>query len=421
MLEATLAGPIDSAAEQLQRVINGAQASSAQAVAQQLQAFADQYATTDRQRDEALLLALDSHALEAAEWPDLQARLLATLQALCTEHRAQGGMAAVAERLARQARLSEQLKRAAPAPALAFSCQGLRKSYPGGEFSFGDLNLTLRAGEITGVVGQNGHGKTTMLRMVAGELRQDSGTLAYPLFGQTGPRIDWVRVKSELAYVPQELPAWHGALADSLHYHAAMHGVLGAENEREVAFIVERLNLAEHLGKRWAHLAGGYKLRFALAKALLGKPRLLVMDEPLANLDQKAKGLLLQDVRELARSYKRPMAVLMSSHDLQGLEAVCSQMVFLKNGRVDYVGSADGIGQGRADNEYEIGTPLTLDELRQRLAGSPVSSLREEGLNAVLVTPREVGRTALLQLLLDRGVDVHQFRDNSRSVRRLFD
>lgn len=411
----------DAAAAPLRQAIAVAAASSAEAITQQLQAFADRFATSDVRRDETLLLALDSRGLPAAEWPELQGRLLAALDRIVAEHQAPGGASAVAERQARQVILSEQLKRAAPPPAVAFQCHGLRKSYPGGDFQFGELNLTLRAGEITGVVGQNGHGKTTLLRMVAGELRQDGGTLAYPLFGQHSPPINWVRVKSELAYVPQELPAWHGALADTLHYQAAMHGIRGADNERNVAFMVERLGLAEHLGKRWAQLAGGFKLRFALAKALLGQPRLLVMDEPLANLDQKAKGLLLQDVRELARAYKRPMAVLMSSHDLVGLEAVCSQMVFLKNGRVHYVGSADGIEEGRLHNEFEIGTPMPLPELRQRLAGAQVTSLREEGLNAIIVTPRSVGRAELLRLLLDHGVDVQHFRDNSRSVRRLFD
>jgi ABC-type multidrug transport system ATPase subunit len=111
----------------------------------------------------------------------------------------------------------------------------------------------------------------------------------------------------------------------------------------------------------------------------------------------------------------------MSSHDLHGLEQVCSQMVFLKNGRVAYVGSAEGIGAHTAFNEFEIGTGLSLEALRERLAGAPVSQLRSEGLSAIVVTPASLDRQAFLRLMVERGVDLHYFRDNSRSVRRLFD
>jgi ABC-2 type transport system ATP-binding protein len=396
-----------------------------------LQRLADSYAASDALRDEALLLVLETEAADAA--PDsaaaspLRERLTAQLTAITAGFINAGGEQALAERAAREERLRESLRRAAAPREVVFRCQGLEKGYAGSDFHFGTLDLELRAGEITGVVGQNGHGKTTLLRMVAGELKQDAGSIAYPMFGQTGQtgeRIDWVRVKHELAYVPQELPTWHGALADTLHFEAAMQGIRGVDNERDVRLIIERLGLAEHLGKKWAQLAGGFKLRFSLARALVRKPRLLVMDEPLANLDQKAKGLLLQDVRDLARSYRRPMAVLMSSHDLHGLELVCGQMVFLKSGQVAYAGPSSGIGDlhsARAHNEYEIGSSLTLDQLRQRLEGAAIESLREEGLSAIIVTRREVDRRQLLQLLLDRDVDVQYFRDNSRSVRRLFD
>lgn len=423
-----------------------------------LHALVERFSADPALRDEALLLNLQARELAAAERdptrsrteiidnvdddpktgaepvPDHRAasidlrRQAQALLAQFVSRLALDNERALLERRAGRAeldqRLREQLQRQAPPRPVAFECTGLTKRYAGSNFRFGPLDLKLTAGEITGVVGQNGHGKTTLLRMVAGELKHDGGLLAYPMFEQGGPRIDWVRVKRALAYVPQELAPWHGLLADTLHFEAAMHGLRGEDNERAVRLIVERLDLTEHLGKPWSALAGGYKLRFALARALVTQPRVLVMDEPLANLDQKAKGLLLQDVRDLSRSYRRPIAVLMSSHDLHGLEQVCTQMVFLKNGQVRYVGDASGIaadGEAAQTHEFELGCDLELDALRQRLAGSAVLSLRQEGLDAVLVTSRSVDRAGMLRLLLDRGVDVRYFRDNSRSVRRLFD
>ncbi|MBL8481770.1 MAG: ATP-binding cassette domain-containing protein, partial [Rhodocyclaceae bacterium] len=214
---------------------------------------------------------------------------------------------------------------------------------------------------------------------------------------------------------------WRGSLADSLHFEASIRGIHGAQNEREVKFIVERLGLAEHLGKTWRELSGGYKLRFALARALVWKPRILVMDEPLANLDIKAKNILLQDVRELASSYRYPIAVLMSSHELHSLEAVCDQMVFLRNGAVIYCGATDALADQLSGNEFELGSALGLVELRHRLEGTGVLEVREEGGIFLLRTPRAMDHRTLLAQLMERGVDVAYFRDNSSSVRRLFE
>lgn len=407
------------------RVQAAIDAAAPDVAAEQLHQLAEQFAASDELRDDSLLLlAACRENPAAAEQPAQRQALAAQLLTLRAGFAQQGGMAGIEARRRNEARLSAHLRQAAAPASVIFECQGLVKRYATSKFQFGPIDLQLKAGEITGVVGQNGHGKTTLLRMVAGELLADAGQLAYPAFGQTGKHLNWSRVKREVAYVPQELPRWRGSLAENLSFEAAIHGLRGEDNERAVRLMVERLDLAEHLDKRWDSLAGGFKLRFALARALITQPRLLVMDEPLANLDQKARGLLLRDVHDLARSYRRPIAVLMSSHDLQGLEQICGQMVFLKNGQVAYVGAVEGIasfGPAIHSHEFELGSPLPVETLRERLAGTPVQQIRQEGLHAMLITAKTLDRSALLRLLLERGIDVHYFRDNSRSVRRLFD
>lgn len=299
--------------------------------ARRLVDFAARFAADPKLQAQALVLNLDAHGdMPDDDAADIEGRLHALIDEVVVDYLGHGGREALQQREHMHERLRERFVRRAPGESVAFRGEGIVKTYPGSGFTLGELDLTLRVGEITGVVGQNAHGKTTLLRIVAGELRPDRGMLAYPLFGVGGGdagALDWVRLKANIAYVPQELPPWHGSLRDTLHYEAAIHGVLGRENEREVAFVVERLGLAEHLDKRWRELSGGYKLRFALARALVWKPCLLVMDEPLSNLDVKAKSVLLQDVRDLARSYRYPIAVLMSSHELYDLEQVCQQMV----------------------------------------------------------------------------------------------
>ena len=390
--------------------------------ARKLLEFAERYAVSTQLRDRALVLQMQSkHGAPEGAVDDLVPRMLALVEKIIEDHAAAGGTQAIHRREQLLVRMREHFLRRAPAHDTVFDGRALVKRFRGSDFEFGELDLRLRLGEITGVVGQNAHGKTTMLRIVAGELQPDRGQLAYPLLQQAGETIDWPLVKQSLAFVPQEIPPWSGALSDTLHYEAALHGILGDDNEREVRFIVERLDLGEHLDKRWPQLSGGYKLRFALARALVWKPRLLVMDEPLANLDIKAKNVLLQDVRDLARSYSHPIGVLMSSHELHSLESVCDQMVFLQKGKVLFSGTLSAFGAAFDTNEYEISTTLGAAEVRQRLADTVVHEVREDGVNLLLLTRPDVGHADVLRLLVESGIDVQYFRDNSRSMRRLFE
>jgi ABC-2 type transport system ATP-binding protein len=240
----------------------------------------------------------------------------------------------------------------APSKPGAFVAENLGKTYQRSGFSLRGVNLTLRQGEITGVLGENGQGKTTLFRLAAGELKPDSGTLRYPVVAGHGSRTNWIRVYEHLAYVPQELASWHGSLEDNLRYEAAIHRITGAANDREVEYIVERLGLREHLDKRWSELSGGFKLRFALAKALVWKPAVLLLDEPLANLDINAQQIVLTDIRDLSTSLRYPMAVLLSSQHLHEVEAVSTNLLFLGKGTVKYYGPVSDIGLSRHVNTF---------------------------------------------------------------------
>jgi ABC-2 type transport system ATP-binding protein len=223
-----------------------------------------------------------------------------------------------------------------------------------------------------------------------------------------------------MAYVPQELPKWYGPLSENLAYEAALRGIRGDANERAVQFVIERLELAEHLGKRWNELSGGFKLRFALARALVWKPKLLLLDEPLANLDFKAQQLVLRDVRELAESYRYPMAVLISSQHLHEIEAVSDDILFLRDGTVVFSGPIDQLGEARDRNTFELGTPMAEGDLRARLEPIAVR-MSHTGVSWLINTRLAVTGADLLEALLREGVQVDYFRDISRSIKQLFE
>lgn len=385
--------------------------------ADRLADFADKYASDRNLMYEALLLRRDVVRGTAAR-SDVASRATAILDAVVAEH--EQSIAVRATEATPEPALSAEPKAAIPR-GVVFECQNLAKTYKRDGFSLHDVSFAARFGEITGVVGRNGNGKTTLFRLIVGELTPTSGTLTFPAIQGTDPRLHWDRIRQQIAYVPQELPRWFGSLKTNLHYEAATHGLLGAANERSVDYVIERLGLADELDNRWHELAGGFKLRFALARALVWKPKLLVLDEPLANLDFTAQQVVLKDLRHLTNSLRHPLSVLVSSQHLHEIEEVSNNLLFLEQGQVSYSGPVEKIGERRTRNTFELGGPVDRARLRTVLSGSEYQSIYHNGVAFVVEAALTVSAASVLRTLLDAGIELDYFRDISRSAKSLFD
>jgi ABC-2 type transport system ATP-binding protein len=300
---------------------------------------------------------------------------------------------------------------------VVLSCRDLGLSYRRSGFALENVSFETRYGEIVGVVGRNGNGKTTLLRIVVGELRPARGVLRFPALQADGTAPRWSRLRRHIAYVPQELPPWYGSLRSNLHYEAAIHGIRGAANALEVDFIVERLGLTDELDKRWQELSGGYKLRLALARALVWKPRLLVLDEPLANLDFVSQQVVLDDLRHLADSLRYPLSILMSSQHVHEVEEVSDKLLLLGNGHLKYFGPTDAIGAERRTNRFELTGPIELQDLQAALTGPDYHSIQYSGVAFVVTTSTAVTPETVLRRLLDAEIPITYFRDISRSAK----
>jgi ABC-2 type transport system ATP-binding protein len=293
-----------------------------------------------------------------------------------------------------------------------FECHNLGHSYK--KFRLQGVNAALQAGEITGLVGQNGSGKTTFLRMVVGEIAHTAGEMRYPQFPDA-----WHLRKPQIAYIPQELPEWFGTLKENLHYSATLHGFFGAENEANVAATVARLGLTEHIDKRWSELSGGYKLRVALAQALVWKPQLLIIDEPLANLDINTQLLLLNDLRSMSHNEAHPIAVLLSSQHLEEIELYAENILMLEDGEVIYSGKTSDIAAQRSENVYEFSANVSLHDLQTCLAHISASAVHN-GKYFIITTAVGSETKALLLHLLDSDITPLHFRNISQSIKRFF-
>ncbi|MEL6634473.1 MAG: ABC transporter ATP-binding protein [Bacteroidota bacterium] len=320
---------------------------------------------------------------------------------------------------------AEKVEANTPKRDVVFMCHHLGKTYSsrrGGEaFSLKLVSLEVRLGEILGVVGENGNGKTTLLRCIAGELQHTSGEMDYPLLlKDTNEYLDWKVIKPHIAYIPQDLPKWYGSLEDNLAYEAAVHGIRGAANRDAVNYIVHRLGLSQHLDRKWKELSGGFKLRFALARALVWQPKLLIIDEPLANLDINTQLIVLNDLRSMASSLTEPLGIVITSQHLVEIENISDQLLFLRKGEVVYYGPKQQLGMDRQHNTFEFATDLPLHLLEEQLGGLQYVELSHNGQVYVMTAPMNVTIASVVSYLSEKGIQVSYMRDISQSTKKLF-
>lgn len=382
--------------------------------------FARNYAVTSQLRNRmTLAVARLNQAPNDDEADEAWDEITAAIEAISRERR-DATVEQIEEKQSRLRRL-EELSLQEPHRETVFRCEGLGYEYPNGKFALSDVSIELKEGEITGIFGGNANGKTTLFKLVVGQLAQTAGELTFPLLEPKAfGKPTWRVVKSDIAYVPQELPALHGTMEENLRFAAANSGVTGADNDLALDYIVNRLDLKPYLKSKWNELSGGFKLRIALGKALITKPKLLALDEPLANLDYISQLSVLRDIRALASSFRDPIAVLMTSQHLHEIEAIADKILFLERGRVKYYGEPGGVGSSSAANLFELDADVSERELREIFPAAKGFGVTHNGISFVIQASNTVTPKTFLALLADHGVVPNYFRDISNSVKQFF-
>jgi len=305
---------------------------------------------------------------------------------------------------------------------IAFIAHQITKRYnkKDASFALNPIDVELKYGEITVVVGKNGHGKTTLLNIIAGELLHSSGTVEYPaLFKKY--KDDYYNIKDQISYISAETKEWKETPKILFNFLLASQGIYGEENEKEVDWILERLDLREYQDRKWKELSTGYKMRFVLAKAMLEKPKLLILDEPLANLDVKFRENFLADIKDMS---EQNMALIISSHNIHEIEDIADNLIFLDNGTTTYNGKISDLDKINDENSYEVGIRGDLIEIERVLVKLGYkSSDRENEYRSkyhTLKTSKDISSTKLLSILLENNLEIYYFRDISKSSKKLF-
>ena len=215
---------------------------------------------------------------------------------------------------------------------MKLNIDNISKTYPNGVQALKNVSIEIGNG-IFGLLGPNGAGKSTLMRTIAALQEADSGTI---MLGDVDVAKDKQRLREMLGYLPQEFGVYPKVSAiDLLDHMAVMKGITDATNRKEqVDSLLYQVNLWESKDQKLGTFSGGMKQRFGIAQALLGDPKLIIVDEPTAGLDPMQRNRFHNLLSEIGEN----VVVILSTHIVDDVSDLCNDMAIILNGELKLVG-----------------------------------------------------------------------------------
>ncbi len=246
--------------------------------------------------------------------------------------------------------------------------RNLNKTYPNGVRALQDVSLDIPTG-MYGLLGPNGAGKSTLMRTLATLQDADSGSAT---LGDIDVLKDKDAVRRVLGYLPQEFGVYARLSAlEMLDHLAVLKGIPGGQRKEVVNALLQRVNLWDHRKKSVSSYSGGMRQRFGIAQALLGDPKLIIVDEPTAGLDPGERNRFYNLLSEIGEN----VIVILSTHIVEDVNELCSNMAIINNGQVLYAGAPDASMQALAGKVWQkvIAKP-EIDRYQEQFGGRLISS-----------------------------------------------
>jgi ABC-2 type transport system ATP-binding protein len=254
-----------------------------------------------------------------------------------------------------------------------------------------DISFTVPVGEVLGFLGPNGAGKSTTMKMITGFLAPTSGTAivcGHDIAAQPIP------AKRCIGYLPEGAPAYPDmTAADFLDFIAHIRGYAGSEAKHRIGRVVEMIRIADVLHQPIETLSKGYKRRVGVAQALLHDPEVLILDEPTDGLDPNQK----YEMRKIITTMRPEKAIIISTHLLEEVEAVCSRAIIIAHGRILADGTPAALAErSRHHNTVRLAIAAADPRVRAdllRLPGVAAVEPVSDGEGEALMIFPEPGRT----------------------------
>ena len=269
------------------------------------------------------------------------------------------------------------------------SALNLTKQY-GNVLSADSLTFTIEKGEVVGLLGANGAGKSTTMNMITGCIPPSSGTVM--VFGHDLHQ-DPIPAKRHIGYLPEIPPLYTDmTVTEQLRFACALRSVTKSARRSEVDRVCELVNIGDMRKRMIRQLSKGYRQRVGMAQALVGSPELLIFDEPTAGLDPKQ----IIDIRQLILKLKESHTIILSSHILAEITSGCTRLLIMKGGKLVADSTPEQLGNAHAGgNQVELRVKGGEEQVRPLLAAIPgvaefiLEASPEPGCVDVLVTAQQ--------------------------------
>ncbi|MCB1864784.1 MAG: ATP-binding cassette domain-containing protein [Chromatiales bacterium] len=295
---------------------------------------------------------------------------------------------------------------------------GLVRSY-GAQRAVDDVSFSIGVGEVVGLLGHNGAGKTTIMKMLTGSLEPDSGSIG---INGLDPERDRRATQRLIGYLPENCPLYpEMTVIDFLDYQAGLHGMPANERAAAIGAAMRRTWLVDRATQTIGTLSRGYRQRVGVAQALLHRPQIVILDEPTNGLDPTQIHQMRALIRELAQS----ATVILSTHILQEVEAVCDRVLVLRAGRLalDRKLTELGAGTGSIVVELDAAPDWALPTLRGVDGVSEVvhrSGSTQTHVYTVRVTDGLAGAAAIAQAVQLAGLKLYRLNPGGADLETVF-
>ncbi len=270
-----------------------------------------------------------------------------------------------------------------------------------------DVSFSVRPGEIFGLLGPNGSGKTTTIRVILDIYQADQGDITI----LDGPMTE--EKLNHIGYLPEERGLYQDIeVARNLTYLATLKNMTKEQINQKLPIWLERLDLTEHQKKKTKELSKGMQQKAQLIAALIHEPEIIIIDEPFSALDPVNTQLVKDLLIELRNQGK---TIIMCTHQMNQVEKLCDRLVLIDHGTVLLEGSLKEVQQRFATNQVLIQTD---SELPENLTG--VQSIEEEGLFYRLTPSDGVTPRAILQQLIDQKIGLNSFEIATPTLDEIF-
>ncbi len=285
--------------------------------------------------------------------------------------------------------------------------------YYGSQAALNDVSFSVKRGEVVGFLGPNGAGKSTMMKIITCYLPPSDGDVKVAGFDIYE---DSLKLRRRVGYLPENNPLYPEMyIKEYLHFVAGIYGV--KNRKARVSDIIETVGLGVESHKRIGALSKGYRQRVGLAQALIHDPEVLILDEPTTGLDPNQ----LDDIRKLIKRIGKEKTVLLSTHIMQEVEAICSRAIIIKRGEIvaDSPVSTLKSASGKVIYTLHVDGELRLAKL-QKLKG--VEDAKELASGKFRITAERGAKLGpeITALAAAEGCTIQELRHEERSLEDVF-